>query len=106
MLTRAVAQLVEHTAHNRKVAGSNPVRAIKLKLRFMEVKRMSVFEAIGYIWVIFTSALATIMFFYCAWIGAQVLLVPRMYDPTLANRKTLRVGWGRAEDKREVEIEG
>lgn len=31
---------------------------------------MSIFETIGYVWVIFTSALATVQIFYFAIVGA------------------------------------
>jgi hypothetical protein len=39
-----------------------------------EAKGMSIYEAVGMAWVIFTSALATVAILYLAFVGLKVVL--------------------------------
>lgn len=62
---------------------------------------MSVYEAIGICWVIFTSTLASIAILYLAYVGFRVMVRNTEQDVRV---KLLPVSWGRPEDNREVRI--
>lgn len=51
---------------------------------------MGVYETIGLIWVLFTSAFATIAFFLCAYVGLRVMLSAEG-DEARVKMKVLRV---------------
>lgn len=70
---------------------------------------MSIYEAIGIAWVVFTSALSHLALIYLAWIGIQVLVkkgqIRVVHDPEREETvRMLPVSWGRPEDGRVVEV--
>jgi hypothetical protein len=60
---------------------------------------MSVYETIGYLWVIFTSACATMSILYLAWVGLRVVV--KCGNGVV---KVLPVTWGSRERPRSMDV--
>ena len=59
---------------------------------------LNVFETIGLIWVMLTSAMATVGFFYCAYVGFVVMT---KHEGDEVRVRVLPVTWG---DQRVVKV--
>jgi hypothetical protein len=63
---------------------------------------MSVYETIGYMWVIFTSTCATVSILYLAWVGLRVVVATRECGNAVV--KVLPVTWGGKGRTRSVDV--